>query len=145
MLKQGSISQLRTGELNRQNGYIVIAMAFYPRGLKKELADEYRSNLAPDRELFREWKEFEASHGHEAAFQKSSYEQRFQLPPDAWESLRRLTDVSRSKDVYLLCQCELGERCHREMVALAAQFKFKAEIAPLFNTYPVFESRLNQE
>lgn len=142
MLKQGSIAQLRAGELNRNMGYIVVCMAFYPRGLKKELTDEYRTHLAPHRELFREWKEFEEKFGHEAAFVKSSYEERFELPPDALESLRRLTDLSRSRDVYLLCQCTLGERCHREMLCLIAQHKFKAEIAPLYNEYPVFRARL---
>lgn len=142
MLKQGSIGQLRSGELTRAHGYIVVAMAFYPRGLKKDLMDEYRAHLAPDRELFREWKEYEAEFGHEEAFKKSNYEARFTLAPDALESLRRLVDISRKKDVYLICQCEPGERCHREIVALIAQDKFKAEIAPLYNEYPTFKKRL---
>jgi len=142
MLKQGSVAQLRSGELNRSHGYIVVAMAFYPRGLKKELADEYRSHLAPDRALFREWKEAEASDGHDAAFVKTRYEERFVLAPDALESLRRLVDLSRGRDVYLICQCGLGERCHREMIALYARLKLNAEIAPLHNAYPVYEGRL---
>jgi len=142
MLKQASVAQLRDGEISRAQGYMVVCMAFYPRGLKKELMDEYRTHLAPDRELFAEWKEYEKKFGHEEAFKKSNYEARFALPPDALESLRRLTDISRKQDVYLICQCQIGERCHREILALIARDKYRAEIAPLHNEYPVFEARL---
>lgn len=142
MLKQGSLEQLRSGELTRAQGYIVVAMAFFPRGLKKNLMDEYRTHLAPDRELFREWKDLEETIGHEEAFKRTDYEARFTLEPGAIESLRRITDISRKQDVYFICQCALGERCHREILALIAQDKFKAEIAPLYNDYPTFKARL---
>src|SRR3989338_317626 len=112
--------------VTRANGYIVIAMCFYPRGLKKELRDEYLSSLAPDKALFKDWQEFAKRYGHEAAFVE----------------LERLTVLSRQKDVYLVCQCSEGERCHREMLLLAAKKAFGAEIAPVSQEYPRFLARL---
>jgi uncharacterized protein YeaO (DUF488 family) len=137
MLKQGSVGQLRSGELTRAQGYIVVCMAFYPRGLKKDLLDEYRTHLAPDKELFKDWKNFEQQFGHDEAFKRSNYEARFTLNPEAMESLRRLTDKSRKQDVYLLCQCEPGQRCHREILLLIARDKLGADIGPVHNAYPV--------
>lgn len=143
MLTQASVAQLRSGEVSRKDGYIVVAMCFYPRGLKKDLMDEYRANLAPDRELFAEWKKFEAQSGHEQAFVLSHYEERFKLSAEGMESLRRLTDTSKKQKVYFVCQCQVGERCHREILLLIARKHFQAAIGPLHNEYPVFQSRLN--
>ena len=128
--------------VTRANGYIVIAMCFYPRGLKKELRDEYLSSLAPDKALFKDWQEFAKRYGHEAAFRHANYEDRFQLSERAFVELERLTVLSRQKDVYLVCQCSEGERCHREMLLLAAKKAFGAEIAPVSQEYPRFLARL---
>lgn len=142
MLRQASLAQIRSGQLSRRQGYLVACMAYYPRGLAKDRLDEYRANLAPDRELLTEWKEIERRDGHEAAFKDSRYEERFTLEPDALESLRRLTDIAQKRDVYLTCQCEMGERCHREMLLLLARKKFAAEIGEVFNPYPQWLSRI---
>src|SRR5260370_1217573 len=93
LLKQASISQVREGKLSRENGYLSIDMCYYPRGLRKVLIDEYRSDLAPDRELFKEWKSFERAYGHEEAFRRSHYEERFKLSPAAKEHLRELGEM----------------------------------------------------
>ncbi len=142
MLKQASVTQIRKQELTRRDGYLVVAMCFYPRGLKKELFDEYRNDLAPDRKLFKEFKAFQAEFGHEAGFEKSHYEERFYLNTGAYDRLKYLTDLSRGQDVYFLCQCELGERCHREILMLVARSRFNAEIGPVFHQYPGLKSSL---
>lgn len=144
MLKQASVSQVRKQELTKNDGYLVIAMRFYPRGLKKELWDEYRSELAPQAELFKEWKEFEAEFGHEAAFEKSDYESRFELSRRSLAYLEELSKMSQEKNVYLICQCDLGERCHREMLLLMAQKLFHAQTDSLSHSYPVFEKRIDE-
>jgi uncharacterized protein YeaO (DUF488 family) len=142
MLKQASVQQLRSGELTREKGYIVISMCFYPRGLKKELKDEFRNDLAPTPELLKDFKHFQALEGHEAGFEKSHYEERFQLSRRAFEYFKWLCQSSVEKDVYLVCQCELGERCHREILLLIAQKEFGTEIDKVFSSYPVFLERL---
>ncbi len=141
MIAQASVAQIRRGEISPSDGYVVIAMCFFPRGLKRELRNESRSNLAPDRALFKEWQKFEQEFGHDLAFAKSNYEQRFQLDDSAKYDLRRLTELSRTKNVYLVCQCAVGERCHREMVMLFAQRFYQATIAPVFHSYPDFMAR----
>jgi hypothetical protein len=101
--------------------------------------------LAPDRVLFADWKEGERKEGHERAFELSRYQERFTLSPDGLESLRRLADVSRKREVFLACQCEIGERCHREMLLLTAKERFGAEIGRVFHSYPVYEERLKKK
>lgn len=144
MLKQASIKQIQKGEVSREKGYVVATMAFYPRGLKKELLDEYRVDLAPDKELFKEFKQCQAEVGHDEAFEKSNYENRFELSRRATEHLKQLVKMSETQDVYLACQCEMGQRCHREILLLIAEKEFGAKTDPLFHTYPKFESRLSQ-
>lgn len=139
MIKQASVSQIQRGEVSRKDGYIVIAMCFYPRGMRKELRDEYRRDLAPDRVLFKEWQKYEQEFGHDAAFAKSNYEKRFQLNK---ENLERLAKVAEEKDVYLVCQCQMGERCHREMLMVAAHELWDAGIDQVFNEYREFSKRL---
>ncbi len=142
MLKQGSVSQIRHKEIPRENSLIVIAMCFYPRGIKKEWRDTYINALAPARELFTEWKAYEKKSGHDEAFRLSHYEERFSLTPFALNHLKIYSEDSGKMDIYLICQCEVGSRCHREMLLLTAKKRYGATIAPLFHTYPVFEKRI---
>jgi uncharacterized protein YeaO (DUF488 family) len=143
MLQQASVRQIRSGEITRQQGRVVIAMCFYPRGLRKELRDEYLRCLAPDPVLFRDWKRFERECGHEEAFARSHYEDRFALSEEALSHLERLSSESRSRDIFLVCQCEVGERCHREMLLSLAKERFGASVGPIFHSYPRFRSRQN--
>ncbi len=135
MLKQASVNQIRKGLVGRKDGYIVIGMCTYPRGLRKELHDEYRNDLAPDRALFKDFKHYQKSLGHEEAFQKSDYERRFSLSESGFDHLQYLSDLSKEQDVYLVCQCEVGQRCHREILMLIARRQFGAPIDRIFNRY----------
>ena len=135
MLKQGSVGQIRRGELTRKDGYLVIAMRFYPRGLRKDLRDEYQGSLAPDLALFKDFKRWQLKMGHEQGFEKSNYDELFFLSLSALEELKRLAELSRRRDVYLVCQCEVGERCHREMLMLLAKKRFGAKIGSVSHDY----------
>lgn len=136
MLRQASVGQIRRGEITRKQGYIVITMCFYPRGLRKELRDEYRGDLAPDRALFKDFKRWQKELGHEKGFELSHYDDRFSLSASALETLSRLSRLSWERDVYLVCQCEPGERCHREILMLLAERRFGASIDLVRNEYP---------
>jgi uncharacterized protein YeaO (DUF488 family) len=142
MIKQGSVAEIRRKELTTQDGFIVIAMCFYPRGLRRELRNEYCGDLAPDRVLFREWKEYEREFGHDEAFRRSDYENRFQVTHHAFLKLRELSFLAGKKDVYLICQCQVGERCHREMLMLMAEQILKASVDKIFHNYSDFYLRL---
>lgn len=124
MLKQASVQQIRSREVNRRRGYVVITMAFYPRGVRKEWRDEYLDYKAAEKE-----------HGHEKAFAACRYEERFNLSPFALMELERLSAMSLEQDVYLVYQCKVGERCHREMLMRLARDSFGAKVDEIFNSY----------
>lgn len=142
LLEQASVSQIRREEPGRRDGYIAVVMCHYPRGLRTEARDAFISELAPDRPLLAEWKECEREKGHEAAFKQTHYEERFQLSAWALHLLEELSRRSLKEDVYLVCQCEVGERCHREMLMLLAKAKFKASVGKIFKKYPVWIRRI---
>jgi uncharacterized protein YeaO (DUF488 family) len=142
MIKQTTVAHIQRQHIPRENTHIVVAMCFYPRGLKKDLRDEYRRDLAPDVKLFKDWQKFEKEFGHELAFQKSDYENRFTLSPAAVEHLGVLCEISQKKDVYLVCQCRVSERCHREILMLTAQKLFGAKTSMIYHKYPDYERRL---
>ncbi|MES3039001.1 MAG: DUF488 family protein [Bdellovibrionota bacterium] len=144
MIKQGSVKQIRTGEISRNDGYIIITMCHYPRGLKKGLKDEYRADFAPTRELLKDFNESQLLVGHEEAFLRSQYESRFVLKPGALEHLRTTSERAEKQDVYFICQCEMGERCHREILMLIAHEKFRAPIDKVFHEYPVVMERFRK-
>jgi uncharacterized protein YeaO (DUF488 family) len=133
---------LRTSAVTRENGYVVICMRHYPRNFPKTLRDEYQPLLAPDAILFEEWKKAADTFGHDPAFAQVNYEKRFALGPEAQGELARLAELSRERNVYLVCQCAVGERCHRELLLLAARSLFEAEIGHVYHSYPDFEKRL---
>lgn len=143
-IRQASVSDLRKGNITRENAYVVVAMCFHPRGLSAELRDEYRADLAPDRELFKDFKVFQKTLGHAAAFRQCGYERRFTLRATARVRLSELAVMSWQRDVYLVCQCKLGELCHREMLMLTARILFGAETDDLFHEYALYLERLVQ-
>src|SRR5690349_15798853 len=104
MLKKGSISDLRSGAVSRETSHVVVAMQHYPRGISKKQIDEYIHSLAPTRELLDDFHAAkEKLHGnHNAAFQTVKYEQRFTLSAEALPHLRRLAELSATKDVTIL-------------------------------------------
>lgn len=134
MLEQASVSQIRSGEVSRADGRVVIAMRFHPRGLRRELRDEYRADLAPERPLFKDFKRWQKALGHDAAFEKADYYGRFALSESGLSALERLS--REPGKVFLVCQCAVGERCHREILLLLAGKRFGARIGRVFHDYP---------
>jgi uncharacterized protein YeaO (DUF488 family) len=125
MLKQASVADLKSGAVTRRDGHVVIVMRFYPRGLSRELRDEYLRSLAPEVALFRDFKARERAHGdHDRAFREVDYERRFTLGEEGLRDLRRLHEMSRERDVYLVCQCQVGQSCHRELLLRIARERF---------------------
>ncbi len=144
MLNQASVREVRCQEIPRSHALLILTMCYYPRGVRKDWHDGFSSELAPDRELFQDWKQYEKSFGHDAAFELSRYEERFTLSESALKKLGGYAELSHEKEIYFVCQCFRGERCHREMLLLLAMVRFGAKIAPLFHSYPRFERRISQ-
>ena len=145
-LRQASVSDLLTGRISKDSGYIAIIMRRYPRFVRRELRDEYISEMAPDWKLFEEWLAIKrATDDHEAAFRRSHYEARFSITTSGIEHLKRLIQLSRTVDVYLVCQCKVGQRCHRELHLLIARDWFHGRVEGPFNNYPIFQKRMAKD
>ncbi len=143
MLKQASVSDLIQDRVSRESAYVVITMRRYPRFVNRALRDEYLTCMSPEPGLFEDWLSAKRRHqDHDGAFARSRFEQRFDLPPEGFEHLARLCALAAEKDVYLVCQCHTGKRCHREFLLILARRLFKAKVEKPANDYPVFESRV---
>lgn len=136
MLKQGTVTQVRRQELPRHKSHIVLAMRRYPRGIRKEWVDAYAPSLSPEIGLFTEFRKFKEQYAHNEAFKKTQFALRFRLDPLGFSQLKTLSDRSRSEDVYLICQCEMGQFCHRELLLLMAEDHFDVPIDQIWNSYP---------
>lgn len=143
MLHQASAGEVHDGTLSRRDGLIAITMRTYPRQIRKDQRDEYLVDLSPEPALFRDFKEAERRLGdHDAAFAEVDYERRFTLGGTALIDLERLAKAARDRDVFLVCQCAKGMRCHRELLLLIARHAFDAEVGRVAHAYPVFAERL---
>ncbi len=128
-----SLEQIRRGEITKNDGFVIVCMRFYPRGLKKELIDEFQPRLSPPKQLLLDFKKAEAQFGHEQAFEVTNYNERFELSFQALAELQRLSEMD--KKVFVGCQCAIGQMCHREILLALAHKLFKAEIGQIFHSY----------
>ncbi len=147
MLKKACVADLKSRHVVREMGHIAVVMRHYPRGLSKLLIDEYVNALAPQPELLKDFlaQKRKLDGNHNAAFQTVDYEKRFRLAEDGVEHLRRLAEMSSGRDVYLLCQCAMDQRCHRELLLIAARRWFDAKTELRAFSYPAFEARLPEQ
>ncbi len=145
MLKKGCVDDIKSGALAKSSGYIVVPMCHYPRGLSKQLIDEYVKALAPDKKLLDDFHaERERLGGnHNAAFLSCRYQDRFGLAPNGVAELERLAQLSAGKDVYLVCQCRLDQRCHRELLLIMARKWWGTKTELRAFSYSDFENRLS--
>jgi len=146
MLKQASVHDLKKGVVSVDQHHVVVTMRHYPRGLKKTLRSEYVQELSPADPLFKDFShhKIDLKEDHNSAFENCRYEKRFGLTSQGLSELQRLAELSRSKDVYLVCQCAESERCHRELLLLMAAEWYAAQAAPLRFEYKAFEQRLKR-
>ena len=147
MLKKASVDELKTGALARATSYIVITMCHYPRGIRKELIDEYVKDLAPDAALLKDFliEKKRREGNHNAAFASVNYEQRFKLEAEGIAELRRLAALSGERDVTLVCQCAPDQRCHRELLLILARQWYGARTELRRFSYPLFERRVPEK
>jgi uncharacterized protein YeaO (DUF488 family) len=145
MLRQATVSDLITDRVSREKGYVVITMRRYPRFINKQLRDEYLTCMSPDKVLFEDWLTAKRKHDdHDGAFARSRFEERFDVGEDGLQQLERLCRMAEKKDVFLVCQCHEGKRCHREFTLILARKLFKAKAEKPKNAYPVFEGRIGE-
>lgn len=145
MLKQARVEDISKNRITKLHGHIVVVTHYYPRFLKRKLIDEYIKELAPTRELLTEFKETEKTAGdHDEGFEVMNYESKFTLSESGLAELSRITSLAATKDVYLVCHCTVGQRCHRELLLMIAKEKFSGVVGRVHQPYPVFAERLKE-
>ena len=143
MLRQGSVSDLISERVTRDEAYIVITMRRYPRFVNRRYRDEYLTCMSPEKKLFEDWLSAKRAHqDHDGAFKRCHFEERFWIEEEGFEHLARLCALAAKQDVYLICQCATGKKCHREFVLILAKKVLKASVEKPKNEYPVFEKRV---
>jgi uncharacterized protein YeaO (DUF488 family) len=144
MLRQASVSDLIMDRVSRgRSTHVVITMRRYPRFVNRALRDEYTPEMSPEPSLHEDWLSAKRKHNdHDGAFARTRYEERFTISALGLEHLRRLSELSKKKDVYFICSCRIGQRCHREMVLMLAKKWFNAETDEITQSYPEFEKRI---
>lgn len=144
MLYRAPIQDLKDGRVSRRHTYTVVVMQYYPRFVPKNLVDEYLRSLAPEKELFREFKDHErAIHDHDRAFREVAYEERFQLTSEGKEDLERLAMLAKERTVVLFCQCSALHCCHADLLLLWARHRFSTHVQIPRVEYPAFRKRLD--
>jgi uncharacterized protein YeaO (DUF488 family) len=148
MLRRASVWDIENNRVSRERDYLAVVMRFYPRFLKREKVDEYIRALAPNGELFSEFKALERKTlNHNGAFYSVHYEERFDLSEEGRKRLAELSQLSRElseRDVVLICQCRDYDRCHCDLLLLWARQRFEAPVSGLIFDYPRFQERLGE-
>lgn len=143
MLKQASVSDLISDKVSREKAYVVITMRRYPRFVNRQYRDEYVSCMSPTAKLHEDWLTAKRKHNdHDGAFARTRYEERFDFDEDDFRELERLSTLAKQRDVYFVCQCRVGMRCHREMLLILARALFGVKTDAPTKDYPEFEERL---
>lgn len=143
MIKQATVEDIKANRVTKRHGYIAVVTHYYPRYLKKKLIDEFNPSLAPSRDLLKEFKEKEHEiDDHNRAFDLIEYEEKFSLTTFGIDELRRISEVSHERDVYLVCFCQVGQRCHREILMILASVLYGARISRLHFTWDKFRARI---
>jgi uncharacterized protein YeaO (DUF488 family) len=145
MLRQATVKDISNRRITRRHGRIVVVTHYYPRYLKRPLIDEYEKRLAPTRELLEEFKSKEEAIGdHDQAFELVDYEKQFILSAGGLSELQRLAEEARGSEIYLVCHCSVGARCHREILMVLARDLYGAPIARLSFPWEKIRSRLSE-
>lgn len=98
--------------------------------------------LAPTKELLTEFKAREDElEDHDKAFEAVDYEHRFTLDAGAKEILRELSEEAKTRDVYLVCHCQIGQYCHREILMVLAKLLYGAPVGRIHHPYDVIAKR----
>src|SRR5574338_1226918 len=94
------------------DGLRILITRFYPKGVRKDHFDQWLRELAPTKELLKDYKEGKIS--------KTQFKTRFleQMNSDdiSKQTIQTLTKLAKKSNVTLLCYEPDGEFCHRHLL-----------------------------
>lgn len=94
-----------------EDGWRVLSMRYWPRGVSKASVDEYTTKTAPSRELLHAFKREGLS--WEDYVPRYLEEMRSET---AQREIDRLAEMARGRALTLMCGCEDERRCHRSLL-----------------------------
>jgi uncharacterized protein YeaO (DUF488 family) len=110
------------------DGYRLLVMRFWPRGVRKDAVDAWEKELGPSAELLRayragqiDWEEFASRYRAEVGESRDLGRQAGR--PSALDDLSRR---ARGGTVTLLCGCQDDSRCHRTLLKAIVEEKQQA-------------------
>lgn len=108
MIKTKSVYKPKENE----DGVRILITRYYPRGVKKGHFDQWLRELAPSKELLKDYKIGEVN--------QTQFTIRFleQINSDKMsrETIKTLTELAKETNVTLLCYERDGDFCHRHLV-----------------------------
>ncbi len=97
------------GPPSPSDGYRLLVMRLWPRGVRKDAVDGWEKELGPSTELLQAYRDGRIAW---AEFSRR-YRAEVRKKPELLESVRKL---SRRRAVTLLCGCEDESHCHRGLL-----------------------------
>jgi len=91
------------------DGYRLLIMRLWPRGVTKAAVDAWEKDLGPSRELLTSFRAGQVSWEDLAVRYRAEMSGRADL-------LTRYRDLARQQTVTLLCSCQDETRCHRSVL-----------------------------
>jgi len=91
------------------DGYRVLVMRYWPRGVRKDKIDDWQKDLGTSPELIKAWKDDRIEWPEFARRYRD--EVRCHL-----SKIADLAEMARNRTVTLLCGCQDENRCHRSIL-----------------------------
>jgi len=96
---------------SRDDGFRVLVMQYWPRGVKKEKIDAWYRGLATSKELIKAWKAGKVTW--------PQFKKRYIADlkhEDKQQLIRELAQRAKTQRVTLLCGCRDPNKCHRTLL-----------------------------
>lgn len=93
----------------KDDGFRVLVMQFWPRGVSKDKIDIWEKDLGTPPELIKKWKKGSVS------WQEFSKEYRRSVKQHS-DKIKALADRAKKETITLLCSCSDGKHCHRALL-----------------------------
>jgi uncharacterized protein YeaO (DUF488 family) len=94
---------------NKNDGYRVLVMRFWPRGISKDKIDIWEKELSTPPDLIKKWK------GGSISWAEFSKRYR-RFAAQHKDKINGLSLKAKKETVTLLCSCHDGKHCHRTLL-----------------------------
>jgi len=96
---------------SKDDGFRVLVMQYWPRGVKKEKIDAWYRELGTSKELIKAWKDGKMAW--------SQFRKRYLAElkdQNKQQLIRQLAQRAKTEKITLLCGCRDPNRCHRSIL-----------------------------